>query len=52
LLWDPPNEDASDRVLGIFEKAFDKEGFMGMVPWHLDLQCKSFWILNEFFPQN
>jgi hypothetical protein len=26
---DPPNQDASDRVLGALWKAFDKEGFMG-----------------------
>ncbi len=29
-------------------KALNKEGCMGLVPWHLDLQCKSFWILNFF----
>jgi hypothetical protein len=29
-------------------KALDKEGCMGMVPWRLDLQCKSSWILNDF----
>ncbi len=22
-------------------KALDKEGCMGLVPWHLDLRCKS-----------
>jgi hypothetical protein len=27
-------------------------GCMGLVPWHLDLQCKSSWILNDFFPEN
>jgi hypothetical protein len=25
-------------------KALDKEGCMGLVPWRLDLQCKSSWI--------
>ncbi len=33
-------------------KALDKEGCMGLVPWHLDLQCKSSWILNDFFTEN
>ncbi len=26
-------------------KALDEDGCMGLVPWHLDLQCKSSWIL-------
>jgi hypothetical protein len=25
---------------------------MGLVPWRLDLQCKSSWILNDFFTKN
>jgi len=25
-----------------------QEGYMGLVPWDLDLWCKSFWILNDF----
>jgi len=29
-------------------KALDEEGCMGLVPWCLDLRCKSFWILNFF----
>ncbi len=29
-------------------KAVDEEGYMGLVPWHLDLWCKSFGILNIF----
>jgi hypothetical protein len=29
-------------------KALNEEGCMGLVPWHLDLQCKSSWILNDF----
>ncbi len=29
-------------------KALNEEGFMGLVPWRLDLRCKSSWILNEF----
>jgi hypothetical protein len=33
-------------------KALDKEGCMGLVPWRLDLQCKSSWILNDFFTEN
>jgi len=43
-------------VLGCFRscswclwKALNKEGCMGVVPWCLDLQCKSSWILNDFF---
>jgi hypothetical protein len=27
-------------------------GWMGLVPWHLDLGCKSSWILNDFFTEN
>ncbi len=34
-------------------KALDEEeGCMGLVPWHLDLRCKSSWILNDFFTEN
>jgi hypothetical protein len=33
-------------------KALDKEGCMGLVPWCLDLRCKSSWILNGFFTEN
>jgi hypothetical protein len=33
-------------------KALDKEGCMGLVPWRLDLRCKSSWILNDFFTEN
>jgi hypothetical protein len=25
---------------------------MGLVPWRLDLQCKSSWILHDFFTEN
>ncbi len=32
-------------------KAFN-EGCMGLVPWHLDLRCKSSWILNDVFIEN
>jgi hypothetical protein len=30
-------------------KALDKEGCIGLVSWCSNLQCKSFWILNDFF---
>jgi hypothetical protein len=30
-------------------KALEEEGCMGLVSWCLDLQCKSFRILNDFF---
>ncbi len=30
-------------------KALDEEGCIGLVPWLLNLQCKSSWILNDFF---
>jgi len=33
-------------------KALHEEGCMGLVPWRLDLRCKSSWILNEFFTKN
>jgi hypothetical protein len=33
-------------------KALDEEGCMGLVRWHLDLWCKSSWILNDFFTEN
>ncbi len=29
-------------------KALNEKGCMGLVPWNLDLWCKSFWILNIF----
>jgi hypothetical protein len=29
-------------------KALNEKGCMGLVPWHLDLRCKSSWILNDF----
>ncbi len=29
-------------------KVLNEEGCMGLVPWHLDLRCKSSWILNDF----
>jgi hypothetical protein len=32
-------------------KALHEEGCMGLVPWSLDLQCKSSWILNDFFTE-
>jgi hypothetical protein len=38
-------QDASDRVLGVLSwcvwKVLDEVGCMGLVPWHLDLWCKS-----------
>ncbi len=33
-------------------KALEEEGCMGLVSWRLDLQCKSSWILNDFFTGN
>jgi len=33
-------------------KAFDEEGCLGLVPWRLDVRCKSSWILNDFFTEN
>ncbi len=48
-LWDPLNQDASDHVLGVFGGKLLTEGCMGFVPWCLDLRCKSFGILNDFF---
>jgi hypothetical protein len=32
-------------------KALDEEGCMGLVPGCLNLQCRSSWILNEFFTE-
>jgi hypothetical protein len=32
-------------------KALDEEGCIGFVLWRLDLQCKSSWILNDFFAE-
>jgi hypothetical protein len=29
-------------------KAFDEKGCTSLVSWHLDLQCRSSWILNDF----
>ncbi len=57
--WDPPNWDASDCVLGLFVKLSwggggggGGLGCIGLVSWCLDLQCKSSWILNDFFAEN
>jgi len=33
-------------------KGLDEERCMNLVPWGLDLQCKSSWILNDFFTKN
>jgi hypothetical protein len=33
-------------------KALEEKGCIGLVPWCLDLRCKSFWILNDFFIEN
>jgi hypothetical protein len=33
-------------------KALDEEGCMGLVPWRLDLPCKSSGMLNDFFTEN
>ncbi len=33
-------------------KGLDEERCMHLVPWGLDLQCKSSWILNDFFTEN
>jgi hypothetical protein len=41
-LWDPPNWDASDHVLGLFGKLSMRKGCMGLVR-QLDFQCKSSW---------
>jgi hypothetical protein len=38
--------------LVLLESSQRREGCMGLVPWHLDLQCKSSWILNDFFNEN
>jgi hypothetical protein len=48
-LWNPLNWDALNHAIGFLWKTLNKEGCMGLVPWHLDLQCKSSWILNDFF---
>jgi len=39
------NWDASDRVLDVFGKLWMRRGAWALVPWLLDLWCKSFWIL-------
>ncbi len=33
-------------------KALEEEGCIGLVSWHLDLRCRSSWILNDFFTEN
>jgi hypothetical protein len=33
-------------------KALSQEGCMGLVPWRLNLRCKSSGILNDFFNEN
>jgi hypothetical protein len=49
-LWDPSNRDASDHVFGLFGKLPRRMGASAW--WRLDLQCKSAWILNNFFTEN
>jgi hypothetical protein len=44
---DPQNQDASDHVLNISGKLLKIR-----ISWCLDLQCKSSWILNNFFTEN
>jgi hypothetical protein len=42
LFMDPLNQDALDRVLGVFGKLLMiKKGCMGLVPRRLDFQCRS-----------
>jgi len=33
-------------------KVFEEEGCIGLVSWCLDFQCRSSWILNDFFTEN
>jgi len=51
-LWDPLNQDASDRVLCLFGKLSRRRGCIGLVSWCLDLRHRSPWILNDFFTEN
>jgi hypothetical protein len=37
------------HILRCLWKVFNKEGCMGLIPWNLDLSCKSSWILIDFF---
>jgi hypothetical protein len=49
-LWDPPNQDASDHILGLVDKlSRGRRGAWAWVHGVLDLQCKSSWILIDFF---
>jgi hypothetical protein len=43
FMRDPLNrQDASDHDLGLFEKlSMMRKGELTLVPWHLDLRCKS-----------
>jgi hypothetical protein len=34
------------------ESSWEGRGCIGLVSWHLDLWCKSSWILNDFFTEN
>jgi hypothetical protein len=51
-LWDPRNQNKPFLHSWSLWKAVDEEGCMGLVSWHLDLQCRSSWILNDFFTEN
>jgi len=39
-------------LVSLESSRLDEERCMGLVPWHLDLWCKSSWILNNFFTRN
>jgi hypothetical protein len=51
-LWDPPNADASDCVLGVFGKLSPRRGAWTWfyAVWTC-LRCKSSWMLNDFFTE-
>jgi hypothetical protein len=34
------------------ESSLEEKGCIGLVSWCLDMLCKSFWILNDFFSEN
>ncbi len=46
-LWDSPNQDASNHVLGLFGKFLRRRGTWALVPWCLDLRCQSSWMFSS-----
>jgi hypothetical protein len=50
--WDPPNQDASDHILGLFGKLLRRRGASAWFHGVWICGAKVSWILNDFFAKN